>query len=172
MKEEHFRHETNKTNVRNPFFRQFYWLWWAVFCNVNTYICRGHVFANAQTGNIVLLGLHLTNQDWKKAFYYFVPILAFVLGILICETIQTFFKWEKSHTLEEQLVLLQLICLIFAGFMPLGESRYSGERYGFLCMLQVEAFRKMNGKFLCHDHVYRKSAQRHRKSLPLSGNQK
>ena len=29
------------------------------FLDAYTYICRGHVFANAQTGNIVLLGVNL-----------------------------------------------------------------------------------------------------------------
>ena len=33
------------------------------FLDAYTSICRGHVFANAQTGNIVLLGVHLTNQN-------------------------------------------------------------------------------------------------------------
>ena len=64
------------------------------FLDAYTYICRGHVFANAQTGNLVLLGVYLTNGDWSKAFHYFMPVLAFVLGILICEMIQSRLKWK------------------------------------------------------------------------------
>ena len=29
-----------------------------------SYVARGHVFANAQTGNIVLFGLHLADGEW------------------------------------------------------------------------------------------------------------
>ena len=32
-----------------------------------TYIFRGHVFANAQTGNIVLLSQCAARQDWAQA---------------------------------------------------------------------------------------------------------
>ena len=39
------------------------------FLDAYTYVCRGHVFANAQTGNLVLLGIYITNQDWAKVLY-------------------------------------------------------------------------------------------------------
>ena len=32
-----------------------------------TYILRGGVFANAQTGNIVLLGVHVADGDYRQA---------------------------------------------------------------------------------------------------------
>ena len=54
------------------------------FLDAYTYLCRGRVFANAQTGNIVLLGVNLTEQNWNRTFYYLMPIFAFVLGILVC----------------------------------------------------------------------------------------
>ena len=44
-----------------------------------TYCCRGKVFANAQTGNIVLLSTHLFEGDWGQALRYLVPVLAFLL---------------------------------------------------------------------------------------------
>ena len=37
------------------------------FLDAYTYLARGQVFANAQTGNIVLLGVHLSEGDFKKA---------------------------------------------------------------------------------------------------------
>ncbi len=44
------------------------------------------------------------------------------------------------------MVLLELICLIFAGFMPLGKAdTLVNVMVSFVCALQVEAFRKMNG---------------------------
>ena len=47
------------------------------FFDAYTYVCRGEVFANAQTGNIVLLGIHLANFDFMQAVRYLIPILAF-----------------------------------------------------------------------------------------------
>ena len=34
------------------------------YLDVYTYISRGGVFANAQTGNIVLLGIHIAQQNF------------------------------------------------------------------------------------------------------------
>mgnify|MGYP000998856345 CR=1 FL=1 len=41
------------------------------FQDAYTYICRGQVFANAQTGNIVLLSAALLRGDWavQSRFY-------------------------------------------------------------------------------------------------------
>ena len=37
------------------------------FLDAYTFICRGHVFANAQTGNIVLFGVSLARGDLAGA---------------------------------------------------------------------------------------------------------
>ena len=46
-----------------------------------TYIFRGKVFANAQTGNILLLGINISERNWHMALHYLVPVLAFAIGI-------------------------------------------------------------------------------------------
>lgn len=43
------------------------------FLDAYTYLARGQVFANAQTGNIVLLGVHLSEGDFKKPFPIWCP---------------------------------------------------------------------------------------------------
>ena len=50
-----------------------------------TYIFRGEVFANAQTGNILLLGVYLSEGNYQKALSYFFPVAAFAFGIVIAE---------------------------------------------------------------------------------------
>lgn len=116
------------------------------FLDAYTYICRGHVFANAQTGNLVLLGVYLTNGDWLKAFHYFMPVLAFVLGILICEMIQSRLKWKQTFHWRQAVVFLEFVILVISGFLPLGTSNAAVNiMVSFVCALQVEAFRKMNG---------------------------
>ena len=49
------------------------------FLDVYTYITRGHVFANAQTGNVVLLGLNLAEGNIKEVAFYLFPIIALSL---------------------------------------------------------------------------------------------
>ena len=58
------------------------------FFDAYTYLTRGGVFANAQTGNIVLMSLATARGDAKAAAYYLLPICAFFLGVLISEWIR------------------------------------------------------------------------------------
>ena len=34
------------------------------FMDAYSYLCRGQVFANAQTGNMLLMGINLAEQNW------------------------------------------------------------------------------------------------------------
>ena len=51
------------------------------FMDAYSYICRGKVFANAQTGNLLLLGINLFERKWGLALSYCVPVVAFSMGI-------------------------------------------------------------------------------------------
>ena len=45
-----------------------------------TYVGHGHVFANAMTGNVVLLGINCIFGSWQTGFRHLPPILAFLVG--------------------------------------------------------------------------------------------
>ena len=63
-----------------------------------TYLCRGGVFANAQTGNIVLFSTCLFEGDWHRSLHYLVPVLSFMLGIFVAECVHRRFKhMERVH---------------------------------------------------------------------------
>ena len=40
------------------------------FQDAYTYVLRGNVFANAQTGNVVLMGQHIMTGDFRRALHY------------------------------------------------------------------------------------------------------
>ena len=44
------------------------------FMDAYSYMCRGKVFANAQTGNILLLGINISERNWHMALHYLVPV--------------------------------------------------------------------------------------------------
>lgn len=50
-----------------------------------TYCCRDKVFANAQTGNIVLLSAALLRGDWAVCLRYAIPLLSFVFGTMAAD---------------------------------------------------------------------------------------
>ena len=50
----------------------------AGFFGAYTFLLRGKVFCNAQTGNLVLLGLAIGQAEWETAAYYLFPISAYM----------------------------------------------------------------------------------------------
>ena len=70
-----------------------------------TYLFRGKVFANAQTGNIVLLSANLMDGNWERVLHYLVPLCAFALGVLTAEKMRE--RFREMRTLHwRQLVVL------------------------------------------------------------------
>ena len=110
-----------------------------------TYISRGKVFANAQTGNIVLLSQRLVEGDWAAAAHYFVPLLFFAMGIAASEGIR--FKYQKAQKIHwRQLVLFTEVLLLFlVGFLPTEYNLIGNALVSFSCAMQVQAFRKVKG---------------------------
>lgn len=110
-----------------------------------TYCCRGKVFANAQTGNIVLLSTHLFEGDWGQALRYLVPVLAFLLGIYIAECVHWHFKrMEKVHW-RQLIILAEIVLLAAVGFLPETLNTTANAVVSFVCAMQVQTFRKVRG---------------------------
>lgn len=108
-----------------------------------SYCARGKVFANAQTGNIVLLSQRLFERDWFGAVSYLVPLCAFAMGVFAADQIRYIPK-KRLHW--RQRVLLAEILLLFAvGFFPQRLDFLANAMVSFSCAMQVQAFRKVNG---------------------------
>ena len=58
------------------------------FMDAYSYICRGEVFANAQTGNMLLLGIHISQGEWALALRYLCPVAAFAAGIALSDIVK------------------------------------------------------------------------------------
>ena len=58
------------------------------FLEAYTFLSRGGVFANCETGNLVLLGLYLAQGQMVRAMTYLPPILAFFCGVLLTNSIR------------------------------------------------------------------------------------
>ena len=110
-----------------------------------TYIGRGKVFANAQTGNIVLMSQSLFEGDFARFAHYFIPVLSFALGVAAAECIRL--RWREARRVHwRQLVLAIEILLLFAvGFFPNEMDLLANAMVSFACAMQVQAFRKVNG---------------------------
>ena len=110
-----------------------------------TYFFRGKVFANAQTGNIVLLSQNLFAGDFGKALHYLVPLLAFAAGILVAELIRERFQNAKALHWRQLVVLGEVLMLFVVGFFPQEWNLLANALVSFSCAMQVQTFRKVNG---------------------------
>ena len=105
-----------------------------------TYLRRGRVFANAQTGNIVLLGQSLFDADWSRAARYLLPVLAFALGVAAAEWLRVRLPhWQR------RVLLWEILLLFLVGFIPHSLDQLANALVSFSCAMQVQAFRKMVG---------------------------
>jgi hypothetical protein len=88
------------------------------FLAAYTYLSRGGVFANAQTGNMVLLGIRLAERNWGGAVRYLIPIIAFAAGVLLAEWIQSALNGRANVRWRQGVLLLEIALLAFIGFVP------------------------------------------------------
>ena len=76
-----------------------------------SYLYRGQVFANAQTGNVLLFSVHLSKGEWEEALHYAFPIAAFLCGValacFLCYFGRRFVRlhWQQICVLLEAAVL-------------------------------------------------------------------
>jgi uncharacterized membrane protein YoaK (UPF0700 family) len=88
------------------------------FQDAYSFVGLGGVFANAQTGNVVLLGAEAARGDWADAARHVLPILAFVIGVVVAATLErprvaAVIRWPACAA-----IVLEILVLMAAGFMP------------------------------------------------------
>lgn len=115
------------------------------FMDAYSYVCRGKVFANAQTGNILLCGVHLSEGNWQLALRYLCPIIAFALGLILANVVQFHLKDKKVIHWRQITILFEAAVLFLVGFMPQSANLLANSITSFACAIQLESFRKING---------------------------
>lgn len=115
------------------------------FMDAYSYVCRGHVFANAQTGNIVLIGVSLSEGRWPAALRYVFPVAAFAAGIAAADVIRYRLNAQRLFHWRQITVLFELVVFSFVAFIPAAYNPAANGLLSFACGLQVESFRKING---------------------------
>ena len=110
-----------------------------------TYCIRDGVFANAQTGNVVLMSQYLMQGNFSMAGHYAVPLLSFAFGVFVAEKLQARFKYASKLHWRQGLLVLEIVLLVFVGFLPETMNVTASSVVSFVCAMQVQAFRKVNG---------------------------
>lgn len=110
-----------------------------------SFLVRGEVFANAQTGNIVLLFVNLVNGNFHRALHYLFPFIAFASGIFITDFLQAGFKKNLYLHWRQIVLIIEIVLLFLVSFIPQNHNMLANIMISFSCAMQVQAFRKING---------------------------
>ena len=110
-----------------------------------TYNMRGNVFANAQTGNVVLMSQRFMEGSYMQGLHYMCPLFSFALGIFAAERIENTYKnYEKIHW-RQIVLIVEIVALIIVGFLPTEMNMIANMIVSFSCAMQVQTFRKVHG---------------------------
>ena len=115
------------------------------FLDAYTFMTRDGTFANAETGNIVRVGIYAALGEDGKSLYYMIPVIAFAIGIFVA----VWFR-EKMNAMEkvhwkEAILLVEILVLFMAGFMPQSMNPVVTSSIAFVCALQAQTFRSLRG---------------------------
>ncbi|MDO5715289.1 MAG: YoaK family protein [Tissierellia bacterium] len=109
-----------------------------------SYICRGKVFVNAQTGNIVLLAQNIVEKNFIVALGYLIPLTAFILGVALTVFLEDKLRGKKIHW-RQGVLLIQMMISIGVGCMNSTQHIVANALLSFSCAMQVNAFRSLHG---------------------------
>lgn len=115
------------------------------FQDAYTYNVRDEVFANAQTGNIVLMSQRFMQGEWMTGLRYLFPVLAFALGVLVAERIGHRYKKAQKIHWRQIIVIIEIFILLLVGFFPARYNMIAAVLVSFTCAMQVQSFRKVHG---------------------------
>lgn len=109
-----------------------------------SYLFHGQVFANAQTGNMLLIGVNIAGGDFAAASKYTWPVLFFAIGIIIADMFNAVKRIKIVHWRQIS-VLLEAIILTVVAFMPELSDDVANALISFACGIQVQSFRAIRG---------------------------
>lgn len=113
------------------------------FIDVYTYISRGGVFANSETGNIVLTAIGLATKNYTTAFNAIMQITFFILGSVVSEILRRKMNRKNRDKIyhAKRVLIIEAIILLIVGFI---KEDYPdiivNASIGFISAIQISAF--------------------------------
>lgn len=112
------------------------------FVDVYTFMTRDGVFANAQTANVVLLGIDAASGHWASARGYLPPLIAFVLGVFTAEAVTRPAVARIVRRPVRAVLVIEILVIAAVGFVPASApNAVVTISISFVAALQVTTFR-------------------------------
>ncbi|NLL30222.1 MAG: DUF1275 domain-containing protein [Clostridiales bacterium] len=116
------------------------------FLESYTFIGRGGVFANAESGNIVLVAIGLAKKDYKISALALIQIIAFILGTLVNESIR---QREEEKGIDPNryskiILIIEALILFIVGLIPeTAPNSLVTSIIAFISAMQMSAFKTL-----------------------------
>ncbi|MDD8049130.1 MAG: YoaK family protein [Thomasclavelia sp.] len=111
-----------------------------------TYTLKGGIFCNAQTANVVLLGMNIGLGKINEALYLLIPITAYFLGTMLSEVIALKVKKFEILRWDTILIGIEIIMVIILGLLPDSVPNHIFQiSINFICAMQFNTFRQNQG---------------------------
>ena len=115
------------------------------FFDAYTFVNCGGIFANAQTGNLIFVGIDIIEGNFGEVLHYLIPIFSFVVGVLVSKFIENRYKELSIFKHIFMLLLIQITALIIISI----KHQFFGIDVrpiviSFICAIQYDGFRKVN----------------------------
>ena len=110
-----------------------------------TYVGHGRVFANAMTGNVVLLAVHAAGRQWDQALRHVPPLVTFLIGVASVRVLGL--PRLRALVPERALIVLAIEIAAFFSLAWLPPASYNFLTVIVICFvasLQTATFRQIN----------------------------
>lgn len=115
------------------------------FLEAYTYLLKGGIFANAQTGNFALMGIAIAGGQFGKALTYLIPMCFYVLGIALTVTMPRLLDDKGLSNWHTVFVFFEIVMLFIIGLLPdTVPFTVSTVAVAFICAMQYNTFKRTN----------------------------
>jgi uncharacterized membrane protein YoaK (UPF0700 family) len=112
-----------------------------------TYVGHGHVFANAMTGNVVLLGVDAVSGSWSLCLPHLLPIVMFLIGVALADVMRLPRFRKIIHQPELVVLTLEILVLLLLSFLPrTTPDLLITMTIAFAASMQMATFREIHGR--------------------------
>lgn len=114
------------------------------FLDAHTYIARGKVFANVQTGNVIFFAMDASDGHLVPALAHVWPILAFMAGVGLAAHLKSGRVDRHVRHPLRWTMLVQAVVLAVIGFVPAAVPHtYVTVPISFVAGIQIGLFRSI-----------------------------
>lgn len=111
------------------------------YMDAYTYLVRDQVFANAQTGNMILFAIHMFEGNLSLSLSYLCPIIMFLLGIVTSHMLSVKLAKNPRIHWHQMAIVVEICILLMVALVGTNLNLIASSMVSYACGIQVQSFR-------------------------------